>query len=319
MAERDGARRALVLGASGFLGRPICQALAGAGVDVVGVARRKAPLAEVSRFIELDLAAGGPAALAELLRTARPDVLVNAAGCVRGDDTELTRANLDLVRDLVTAVAAAPRPARVVHLSSAAEYGLGRRGERLTEDSPLRPVSPYGISKAGAARLLLDAFAAGAIDGVVLRVFNPIGPGAPESSVLGRVAAELARQDGGAAPRVVVGPLDAYRDFVDVRDVAEAAVLAAMAPAAPRRALNVARGEAVSVRHAVGLLVGIARPGAEVVEGGMGSTRSSGVDWQEADVQAVRGLLGWAPRRSLEVSLADLWHQRAGQDRARAR
>jgi len=287
---------------------------------VVGVARRRASLAGASRFIEVDLVAGGPAALAGLLRAARPDVLVNAAGCVRGDGTEMARANADLVGDLVAAVAAASRPPRIVHLGSAAEYGLGGRDARLAEDSPLRPVSPYGISKAMAARVLLDAFAAGTVEGAVLRVFNPIGPGAPASSVLGRVAAELARQDGAATPRVVVGPLDAYRDFVDVRDVADAAVLAALAPAAPLRALNVARGEAVSVRHAVSLLVAIARPGAEVVEEGSGSTRSSGVDWQEADVQAAHELLGWAPRRSLEVSLSDLWRQHAaGQDRARAR
>jgi NDP-hexose 4-ketoreductase len=316
------ARRALVLGASGFLGNPICRALAAAGVEVVGVARRRGPLDGVRRRVELDLVAAGPRALAELLRAERPDVVVNAAGCVRAghDEAEMTRANVELVARLRDAVTATPWPARIVHLGSAAEYGLGSREARLAEDSPLRPVSPYGVGKARASRLLLDAFAAGTAEGAVLRVFNPIGPGAPSSSVLGRVAAELARQDGAAAPRVVVGPLGAWRDFVDVRDVAEAALLAATVPEAPRRALNVARGEAVCVREAVAMLVGIARPGAEVVEEGVGSSRSSGVDWQEADVRAAREVLGWVPRRPLEVSLADLWRQLTGQPvRARAR
>jgi NDP-hexose 4-ketoreductase len=313
MADGDrAARRALVLGASGFLGNPICQALAGAGFEVVGVARRRGPLDGVHRRVELDLVAGGPQALAELLQAERPGVVVNAAGCVRGDEAEMTRANVELVAHLLDAVTAAPRPARIVHLGSAAEYGLGSREARLAEDSPLRPVSPYGVGKARASRLLLGAFAAGTAEGAVLRVFNPIGPGAPPSSVLGRVAAELARQDGAAAPRVVVGPLGAWRDFVDVRDVAEAALLAATTPEAPRRALNVARGEAVCVREAVAMLVGIARPGAEVVEEGAGSSRSSGVDWQEADVRAAREALGWVPRRTLEVSLTDLWRQLTG-------
>ena len=121
------ARRALVLGASGFLGNPICQALAGAGAEVVGVARRPGPLDGVHRRVELDLVAGGPQALAELLRAERPDVVVNAAGCVRGDEAEMTRANVELVAHLLAAVSAAPRPARIVHLGSAAEYGLGSR------------------------------------------------------------------------------------------------------------------------------------------------------------------------------------------------
>ena len=67
---------------------------------------------------------------------------------------------------------------------------------------------------------------------VVLRVFNPVGPGAPEESLPGRVAAELRRALASGA-EVRLGSLDAVRDFVDARDVADAVIAAAAGPAPP--------------------------------------------------------------------------------------
>jgi NDP-hexose 4-ketoreductase len=260
----------------------------------------------VRRWVELDLAGAGEQGLRKLVEAARPEVIVNAAGCVRGLDEELERANVGLVQDLIAAVAGARGSPRVVHMGSAAGYAPTTRGVPLREDAPLRPVAAYGSTKAAADRALLEAFSTGALQGAVLRVFNPVGPGAPPTSVLGRVAAELARQGAAAQARVVVGPLGSYRDFVDVRDVADAALLAASAEPVPQAALNIARGEAVSVRHAVELLVKIARPDAVVVEQGEGSARSLEVDWQQADIRAA-GRLGWMPRRTLEMAIADLW------------
>ena len=85
------------------------------------------------------------------------------------------------------------------------------------------------------------------LDAVVLRVFNPVGPGSPAASLPGRLADELRRAlpDG----TVRVGDLSAYRDFVDVRDVAQAVGLAVTAPGPLPPVLNIGSGTATPVRE----------------------------------------------------------------------
>ena len=67
-------------------------------------------------------------------------------------------------------------PARLVHLGSAAEYGRGPGRAPVREDEPARPVGPYGVTKLAGTRLVELARTAG-LPAVVLRVFNPVGPG----------------------------------------------------------------------------------------------------------------------------------------------
>ncbi|MGH3622742.1 MAG: NAD-dependent epimerase/dehydratase family protein, partial [Sciscionella sp.] len=143
------------------------------------------------------------------------------------------------------------------------------------------------------------------LDAVVLRVFNPIGPGAPESSLLGRVAAELRRAmtDG---TDVRLGPLDAVRDFVDVADVADAVVAAAVAAALPHPVLNIGSGVGKPVRALVAELLAISGWTGAVREDSTGSVRSADVPWQQADITQARQDLRWRPQRELTTSLHGL-------------
>jgi nucleoside-diphosphate-sugar epimerase len=143
-------------------------------------------------------------------------------------------------------------------------------------------------------------------------VFNPLGPGAPATTLAGRVVAELGRATGPAA-EIHLGPLGDHRDFVDVRDVAEAAVAAALAPAVECPVLNIGSGRATPIRSVVDELVTIAGFTGRIREGERGATRSRQVPWQQADVGAAARCLGWRPRRAMSTSLRDLWrnHQAA--------
>ena len=120
-----------------------------------------------------------------------------------------------------------------MHLGSAAEYGPGEPGTAVAESAPPRPASAYGATKLAGTRLVELGRAAG-LDAVVLRVFNPVGPGAPDGILPGRLVSEFRRAlaDGS---EVQLGPLDAVRDFVDARDVADAVIAAALAGRAPGR------------------------------------------------------------------------------------
>jgi nucleoside-diphosphate-sugar epimerase len=233
-----------------------------------------------------------------------PDAVVNCAGAIAGSADVLAAVNVSGVYALLRAMRAIPS-ARLVHLGSAAEYGRTEPGVPVTELTPPKPVGLYGVTKLAGTRLAELARVAGS-DVVVLRVFNPVGPGAPEASLPGRLTGQL-RTALATGAAVHLGPLDAVRDFVDVRDVADAALAAVSASALPHPVLNVASGHGVPVRAVVKELVAISGHSGQVFEDSQGSTRSADVAWQQADTTLAYEDLGWQPRRSLTVSLADLW------------
>ncbi len=101
--------------------------------------------------------------------------------------------------------------------------------------------------------------------------------------------------------------MDAVRDFIDARDVADAVYAALAAPIIDHPILNVGSGVAVPAQALVDGLVSIARFTGAVHTDAAGSPRSAAVAWQQADIRAIRSALGWQPRRELAASLHDLW------------
>ncbi|MFD5628756.1 NAD-dependent epimerase/dehydratase family protein [Streptomyces sp. NPDC127072] len=292
--------RILVLGSTGFLGRHITEHLrALSGVRVLRAGR--SPGAD----LRVDLTAAAVPALAADLRALAPDAVVNCAGAVGGGPLLLAETNARGPALLCEALTAADIAVRLVHLGSAGEYGANA-GQPLGEASATCPQGAYGATKLAGSLTVAEA----PLDAVVLRVFNPLGPGSPGTSLPGRLADELLRA--GPDGTVRVGDLSAYRDFVDARDVARAAALAVTAPGPLPRILNVAGGSATQVREIAEGLARISGFRGRIAETGTGSQRSSAVSWQQADISAAATALGWRPERTLATSLGDLWTSRTG-------
>ena len=297
--------RFLIIGASGFLGGHVRRQAEALGVEVVTAGRSGLP--DSPRHRTLDLAADDPVSLGALLEAVAPEVVVNCAGATAGGSQVLHEANVTGPGGLTRAMVRAGGTVRLVHLGSAAEYGLTEPGVPVSESAAPAPVGEYGATKLAGTRLVQQAAGAG-LDAVVLRVFNPVGPGAPAQSLPGRVMAEL-HQALAYGTEVRLGPLEAARDFVDARDVADAVIAAATAPTLPHPVLNIGSGVATPARTLVKQLVSISGYTGEVHEDLPGSARSAGVLWQQADITAAAADLAWRPRRDLATSLTDWWEE----------
>lgn len=295
--------RVLLFGASGFIGAHVRAALQADPRITAVICPGRA---------SVDLFDDRPGQLVKVLRDTAPDAVVACVGALTGSASQLFAANtLVAARLLEAAGEAAPR-ARLIRLGSAGEYGVVPDGLSVTEEDPAQPVSVYGLSHLAGTRLFQLAGESGQADTVSLRVFNPIGPGMSRENLLGRAAARIREALASGAGQITLGPLSAYRDFVDVRDLAALVTAVVLAPELRYRVFNAGSGRAVSAREAVGLLAATAGYRGEIREAGVGSLRSTEVGWIQADITRARVELGWSPVRDLATSIKDIWSTAGG-------
>ncbi len=239
-------RRALVTGASGFIGRAVCAALREMGVTVIGIDRLPDP--------DLGVVAGDtvqPRSWSHLADGC--DVVVHTAAVVSnavGLD-EQWRVNVLGTRRVLDVAVAAGVP-RVVHLSSVRAFSDTMFADGVTEDSPVRPDgNPYVEAKIASEHVALQAHAAGELDVVVVRPGDVYGPGS-QPWILTPLA--LIRAGQFVLPARGAGIFSPV--FVD--DLVRGVLLAAQHPAAPGQIFTIGGGAAVRCSEFFGHLVAFA-------------------------------------------------------------
>ena len=297
-----------VLGATGSIGTQVAAAFEATGHPVLAVARKHLPPIAGRECVGLDLSATSSPEIAEILTRANARLVVNATGGWLASLEENQLAHGELVERLLGAAALMPAPPRFVQIGSIHEYGPVPYGTAIDESYEPRPQTPYGVSKLAGSNAVLRATRAGYVQGVVLRAVNVFGPGAAGASFLGSVVRRLRDLPAGDRLRLTVS--SAERDFVDVRDLADAVVRAAESTVAGRT-VNIGRGEALDMRRILTLLIAEAGRDSDVLELAGGPVISKGGDWTRANVRLANRLLGWAPKISVRQSLRDMWEATA--------
>jgi GDP-4-dehydro-6-deoxy-D-mannose reductase len=201
-----------------------------------------------------------------------------------------------------------------IHIAgSSEEYGLVKPDEvPIKESNPLRPLSPYGVSKVAQDLLGYQYFQSYGLKIVRTRAFNHTGPRRGEVFVSSNFAKQIVEIEKGRRPPVIhVGNLNAVRDFLDVRDVARAYYLA-LEKGTPGEVYNIASGKGYKIRELLDKLLKIAKVDIKI-EVDPSRLRPSDVDLLVGSSEKFQKATGWKPEIPFEKTLEDLvqyWRDR---------
>jgi len=279
-------KRALITGIKGFTGQYVTAELEQHGWAVWGIGSHDE--SEDARYRRVDLAdtAGLRAVIAEV----QPDAVVHLAAIAfvgHGDADAFYMVNLIGTRNLLSALASSnKKPECVLLASSANVYGNATEGV-LSETSPPNPANDYAVSKLAMeymARLWMDKLPI-----VIARPFNYTGVGQTESFLLPKIVGHFRR----GAEVIELGNLDVWRDFSDVRAVAQAyRRLLEVCPAG--ETVNVCSGKAHSLREVIAMAESVSGRSIQV-QVNPAFVRASEVKTLCGDATKLRSVIGeWA-------------------------
>ena len=255
----------LITGITGMIGLHFARAAREAGWETFGIARNSASsriaAMEDSSVIRCDMM--DYQALDEVFRSIKPDIVVHmAAQAFNGVSWKMEWSThqtnyLGTVNVLRCCRVNVPE-AKLLVACSSAEYGDVKPEDcPLKEDRPLRPISPYGVTKVATEALGFQHFHNYGMQVYLPRLFIHVGTGHPPATAIQNFARQLALiSKGRLGPEVHVGNLTTARDFIDVRD-GVAAMMLLLAKGPVGQPVNVCTGEAVSIEEVLHTLIEI--------------------------------------------------------------
>jgi GDP-4-dehydro-6-deoxy-D-mannose reductase len=195
---------------------------------------------------------------------------------------------------------------RIQIACSSEEYGLVHPEETpITEDNPLRPLSPYGVSKVAQDLLGYQYHQSYGLYIVRTRTFNHEGPRRGESFVLSNFAKQVAEIEKGIKkPILYVGNLDAIRDFTDVRDVVRAYWMA-LENGEPGEVYNIGSGSVWRIGDALEKLLSMSSQKIDVQQDPK-RMRPSDVMILHSDATRFMNRTGWKPEIPFTTTLRDM-------------
>lgn len=314
-------RRALVTGASGFVGRWLLRELVGAGWEVVGAGldvRRPATDDMLAEVVWQEADFRRTEDVRRTLDAARPDLVVHLAGiaylpAAAADPGAAYEVNVAatgrLLGELRARRAAGALDPVIVVIGSAEQYGRHEMSEMpLEETAEQRPSGVYAASKAAQEIVALEAARSAGLRVICTRSFNHAGPGQASSFLLPSLVARALelRRAGGKGATLRVGNLAPVRDYLHVGDVVRA-YLALGERGESGSVYNVASGEGHSVRDAAERI--LARVGVVAeIESDPVHVRTVDVPILVGSNAKLRHATDWAPARSLDDIIDDLIH-----------
>ena len=304
-------RRVLVTGGDGFIGSHLAETLLEAGARVGLFVRGSARLgcgswafrgieASPDRFARIIAADIASPDAENLIGEFDPEIVFHLAAVAYVDysfdkPAEVFRTNAVGTLNVLETARRLRNLDRVVVVSSSEVYGPCLT-ERIAEDHPLNPTSPYAASKAAADRLAFSYYKTYGLPVAIVRPFNTYGPRHTYDAVPKFVRLALRGE-----PLTIYGDGAQERDLTYVRDTVRAMLLAGGRGEAVGEAVNSGTGEAVSILELARRIVRIAGSSSAIVHT---KARKAEVSCLRADIGKAARLLGFHPEVSLDEGLA---------------
>jgi len=307
--------KVLITGISGFVGSHLAEFLLQKGFEVYGTIRWRSRTENIEhikkklRLIYCDIR--DASSVEKVIRESMPDFifLLAAQSYVPASweiPSETLITNIIGELNVFEAVRHIKISPRILVAGSSEEYGLVYRDELpIRESNPLRPLSPYAVSKVAQDLLGWQYFRSYGLNIIRTRAFNHTGPRRGEVFVTSNVAKQIAMVEAGLQkPVVMVGNLETSRDFTDVRDMVKAYWLA-LEKGEPGEVYNICSGKAWKIEDIVKTLLSMTNLKIELKLDPL-RMRPSDIPMLQGDYSKFHRLTGWRPEIPLEKTLFDL-------------
>jgi len=322
------AERIIVTGASGFVGGHLIEfLLKHTDAQIYAAKRRRSDVSLIEtcervQWVEMDVTDAHN--VLSTVKTVEPTHIFHLAAqsfvpTSWKSPVETMTINAIGTVNILEAVKTFERNTKIHIAGSSEEYGRVEPDELpITEANPLRPMSPYGVSKVAADLSGQQYHCSYGLNVVITRAFNHTGPGRGEVFVESNFSKQIAGIEQRRQPPVIwVGNLDAKRDFSDVRDIVRAYWLA-LERGTPGQIYNICSGRVQSIRQTLDALLALSTAEEIQVKPDPERMRPSDVLLLQGDCTKFQRQTGWRPEIPLEQTWRDLlnyWRDRLQRSR----
>lgn len=315
--------KALVTGITGFVGSHMAEFLLARGVDVYGTIRNRSRMEHIAgieddlHLVECELR--DPYSVQQLVEDIKPELIFHLAAqsfvpTSWNSPIDTIHNNVAGQVNIMEAMRRFDNGCKLHIACSSEEYGHVEPHETpIKETNPLRPLSPYAVSKVAQEYLGYQYYRSYGLHIVPTRTFNHTGPRRGENFVTSNFAKQIAEiEKGRKAPILYVGNLDAKRDFTDVRDVVRAYWLA-LEKGTAGETYNIASGTCITIREMLELLLSLSTVKIDV-QTDPSRLRPSDVEILYGDYGKFYRQTGWKPEIPFTRTMADLLEYWRAQD-----
>lgn len=315
----------LITGITGFVGSHMAEyCLEKPGVEVFGISRWRSPLDNIRGILNhitlIDCNLRDESSVTDMIEKIKPDWIFHLAAqsYVSTSFTaprDTIEANIIGTLNLLEAIRRSGIDPMIHVCSSSEVYGQVNEDEvPISENNPLRPQSPYALSKVGEDLLSYQYYKSYGLKTIRTRAFTHTGPRRGEVFVCSAFAKQVAEIEKGKKDAVMkVGNLDSVRTFLDVRDIVHAYWLT-LEKCQVGEVYNIGGTVTMTIKEMLDMLLGLSPVGGKIkIAVDPKLIRPSDVTLQIPSTEKFYNQTGWAPKIPFNQTLEDLlnyWRER---------
>mgnify|MGYP001562904564 FL=1 len=306
-------KKALITGASGFVGSHLAEYLVAQNISVTGFAHPRHPIDNLKdvknkiNIIKIDIL--NKSLLEKYLEKENFDFIFHLAAFSSPSQSfknpkETLENNIIGQLYLLESLAKNKSKSKVLIIGSADEYGEVKEEKLpINEETNFAPASPYAVSKVAQDMLGLQFFLHHKLHIVRVRSFNHIGPRQSKAFVVPAFASQIAELEKTNGGKIKVGNLNSWRDFTDVRDIVRAYLLA-LQKGIPGEVYNIGSGKLFKIEEILKILLSFSKAKIEVIKD-KSRIRLTEIQKSSCDFTKFKKQTGWEPIIPIAKTLSD--------------